>query len=72
MAGEFLVKNHKVTELESERHWAKCWEDMVGTGMTLGFLNLGQVRDEREKQWEQEEMRERKIKEKHIQKNPQG
>lgn len=24
-----LVKNHKVTVLESERHWAKCWEDLA-------------------------------------------
>lgn len=62
MEGEFLVKNHKVTELESERYWAKFWEDMVGTGMTLGFLNLRKVRDEREKQWKQEERRERKSK----------
>lgn len=62
MGGEFLVKNHKVTELVSERHCLKCWEDMVGTGMILGFLKLRKVRDEREKQWKQEERRERKSK----------
>lgn len=68
MGGEFLVKNHKVTELESERYWAKFWEDMVGTGMTLGFWNLGKVRDKREKRWNQEERRGRKSKAKQANK----
>ena len=45
-----LKITEQVTELRSERYWAKCWEEMVGVDMTFGFLNLWKVRDERENQ----------------------
>lgn len=52
----------QITELGSERYWAKCWKGTVGAGMTVGFLNLGKMRDERENQWKQQEGEERQTK----------
>lgn len=43
------MQSHRVScRIRIRELWAKGWEEVVGEGMTLGFLNLGKVRDERE------------------------
>lgn len=56
----------QVVDTEIDSYGAKCWKDMVGAGMRLGFLNLEKVKEEREEQWKQEKMKERKSKKKNV------